>query len=516
MSILNKNELLELVAENKAEKAFELLTHQFRTIIDKQNAFFKEEYSQLALLNGRLKEIKQQQLQGTIDSDLFFVRKNKINYALVEFLNKLPEFFWNLEEFEHEFVRSHIKEVVHETLPVEKGDFEFDIFLCYSSIDTKAAGKIYRTLSQAGYTVFFSEEKLKNEAGLSYFEKIEHALIHSKNFLLLCTSNAIQSEWVKVEYETYFNECYLKEKTKRRFFILEGEGFTANKVPLLLRRIQYVKDIPSLISSIEKQKRDDLPPVQAVKKQVQSKVVDAPAESTIGKKNPKIAEKPTPSQKSNENKKAAPSKRRKIYSIINGIIGIPLLIFLIWDALYLNLDEARTLVKRQNYFHSEWNPSGESLSYRNFSSPSKYVVLDKKMKLMWQKNLDTEATAVNYAEAKAYIKALNRQKFGGYNDWRLPRATEILTILDRKYKEDIHEKNDGSRTASDFPTIGNDLEKSRFWTSTKAYPQVAWVMSVHGAFFQARIKDSYSVKAVRTVKQKEPEYALEPIEYEVE
>jgi hypothetical protein len=138
------------------------------------------------------------------------------------------------------------------------------------------------------------------------------------------------------------------------------------------------------------------------------------------------------------------------------------------------------------------------------------------MKLMWQKNLEAEAKAVNYAEAKAYIKALNRQKFGGYNDWRLPRATEILTILDRKYQEDVHEKNDGSRTASDFPSIGNDLTKSRFWTSTKAYPHVAWVMSVHGAFFQAGVKDNYSVKAVRTVKEKEPEYALKPIEYEVE
>ena len=47
MSILNKNSLLELIAENKSEQAFDILTGQFKTIIDRQTAFLKEEYSQL-------------------------------------------------------------------------------------------------------------------------------------------------------------------------------------------------------------------------------------------------------------------------------------------------------------------------------------------------------------------------------------------------------------------------------------------------------------------------------------
>jgi hypothetical protein len=56
------------------------------------------------------------------------------------------------------------------------------------------------------------------------------------------------------------------------------------------------------------------------------------------------------------------------------------------------------------------------------------VVVDHATGLMWQKSgSDTDRS---YAKAQEYIQELNRQKFAGYDDWRLPTIPELMSLLE--------------------------------------------------------------------------------------
>ena len=50
------------------------------------------------------------------------------------------------------------------------------------------------------------------------FEKIDFALKSSKSFVLLSTTNSMSSEWVKTEYETFFNEYFISNKNERQLY----------------------------------------------------------------------------------------------------------------------------------------------------------------------------------------------------------------------------------------------------------------------------------------------------------
>ena len=56
------------------------------------------------------------------------------------------------------------------------------------------------------------------------------------------------------------------------------------------------------------------------------------------------------------------------------------------------------------------------------------VVVDHATGLMWQKS--GSESWLTYSEAQDYIENLNRQKFAGYSDWRLPTIPELMSLLE--------------------------------------------------------------------------------------
>jgi hypothetical protein len=58
------------------------------------------------------------------------------------------------------------------------------------------------------------------------------------------------------------------------------------------------------------------------------------------------------------------------------------------------------------------------------------VVLDHATGLMWQKS-GSDSTW-SYQGAQKYIENLNRDRFAGYDDWRLPTIPELMSLLEPK------------------------------------------------------------------------------------
>ena len=60
------------------------------------------------------------------------------------------------------------------------------------------------------------------------------------------------------------------------------------------------------------------------------------------------------------------------------------------------------------------------------------VVVDRQGGLMWQKadSFHELKKGLNWYDAQEYIDKKNAQKFGGYNDWRLPALEELNNLWD--------------------------------------------------------------------------------------
>ncbi len=128
--------------------------------------------------------------------------------------------------------------------------FEYDVFLCFAGKDEELVKPLWQEMSLSGLRVFWSDETLKENVGQSFFEVIQSALVKSRHFLLFCTDKAMLSEWVRIEYVTFFNECYLPSRRKRRLVLFKTKDFDKSSLPPFLRTIQLTESSEEVIKNL--------------------------------------------------------------------------------------------------------------------------------------------------------------------------------------------------------------------------------------------------------------------------
>lgn len=103
---------------------------------------------------------------------------------------------------------------------------------------------------------------------------------------------------------------------------------------------------------------------------------------------------------------------------------------------------------------------GDGYGVNKFEDNDNGTVTDKATGLMWQKADDGQTR--NWEEALAYTDDLD---LAGYNDWRLPNAKELQSIVDYEKAPDASEKSKrGPAIDTRFFDISQD--ESYFWTNT--------------------------------------------------
>jgi len=126
---------------------------------------------------------------------------------------------------------------------------------------------------------------------------------------------------------------------------------------------------------------------------------------------------------------------------------------------------------------------------------TKEVVIDNVTNLMWQDNVEVNTTTKTWNEAVQYCEDLT---LGGYTDWRLPSAEELISITDKG--------RDKPAINSTFKYVkaGNYLDNTDwYWTATNYIGDFsqAWVIGfIEGDENTKPKTDSYYIRCVRDNK----------------
>lgn len=94
----------------------------------------------------------------------------------------------------------------------------------------------------------------------------------------------------------------------------------------------------------------------------------------------------------------------------------------------ISKDELKRMLIKHNFFDSERNKFG---NFQNdFHDNNDGTVTDKVTRLVWQKS--GSKPQLSFDEAHIYILKLNRSRFAGFNDWRLPTVEELASLLENR------------------------------------------------------------------------------------
>ncbi len=125
------------------------------------------------------------------------------------------------------------------------------------------------------------------------------------------------------------------------------------------------------------------------------------------------------------------------------------------------------------------------------------TVTDIQTGLTWIKNASLFEFPLSWDEALTSVTTLNRQVFGGHDDWRLPNRRELFSLVSH---ETINPCLPGGHP---FDNVFNGY----YWTSTTCarLPDQAWYIHLGGArIFKGMKYASYMVWPVRNLDGSQP------------
>jgi len=242
MPVLPKQELRQLVSVACTDDVLRQLLELLAGLEKHRKA-----YNAMNLLSGQWQELDENVRLNLLPFKEAASHRTRINAAVLQYLDELPD------EIESPKSRTLPPEAqLRQSVQAIAADttWHYDLFFSFSSKDLEAASAFCRSLRGHGLRVFFSADDLRLRGGHNFGDVIEQALHQSRHFLLFCSPNAMASDWVKLEHDTFFHNYHIPQKQERGFYIAEGPDFQPDLVPTFYRRIQRTQVPEDLLHAL--------------------------------------------------------------------------------------------------------------------------------------------------------------------------------------------------------------------------------------------------------------------------
>jgi uncharacterized membrane protein len=121
--------------------------------------------------------------------------------------------------------------------------------------------------------------------------------------------------------------------------------------------------------------------------------------------------------------------------------------------------------------------SGISWPDPRFTLSGERILADRLTGLAWSRDADPAGGAMTWRQALDYVKALNRRKYLGHDDWRVPNLNEMRSLVNRQ------------ASPADWLVSSGFLNVPRddFWTATSyaPLPDHAWRVGLYSGIAAA-------------------------------
>ena len=146
------------------------------------------------------------------------------------------------------------------------------------------------------------------------------------------------------------------------------------------------------------------------------------------------------------------------------------------------------MIRKHDFFDTSRNllSKGFPHEYKAMDIKGDKVIFDNFSCLMWQQSGSSDK--IGFENAKKWVTELNRNRFAGFNDWRLPTLEEAMSLMEPEQKQ-------GSLYIDSL----FDIKQSWIWTSDP-YQGASWAWVVNfslGKCYDSQFDSNYYVRAVR-------------------
>ena len=255
---MGKDDLKKLIAQARLDEAVDQLLEQIKAYspASKSDKSVSKLSDILIINSGKLHGLQHDKMLGILDRQTEQITLAQVHQAILYVIDELPDEFWNVPQQRPTAKQNsgneqtELLEAVESLKQVQPNEFEYDLFVSFSSLDRELLQPVVEKLRGYGLRVFISDQNLKDYVGISFSESIGHALENSQHFVLVSSPNSYDSYWVIIEYETFFNQFHYNDRKNRRIFVLKGFGFEMRFVPLFLRRMQIADNAEEIVHTL--------------------------------------------------------------------------------------------------------------------------------------------------------------------------------------------------------------------------------------------------------------------------